>query len=106
MKRKFITLIFLIIIFEEIVFAQNSKNIQTNESITITEFCSLNLNKEISVKIQDELSSEKIHNLISACNGDGKGKISPIDLDLSNGTFKNKQCYEDCPLGNKKGKNE
>ena len=92
MKRKFITLIFLIIIFEEIVFAQNSKNIQTNESITITEFCSLNLNKEISVKIQDELSSEKIHNLISACNGDEKGKISPIDLDLSNCTFKNKEC--------------
>ena len=67
MKRKFITLIFLIIIFEKIIFAQNSKNIQTNEAITIIEFCSLNLNKEISVKIQDELSSEKIHNLMSAC---------------------------------------
>ena len=78
MKRKFITLIFLIIICEEIVVAQNSKNIQTNESITITEFCSLNLNKEISVKIQDELSSEKIHNLMLACNSDEKGKIGPI----------------------------
>lgn len=92
MKRKFITLIFLIIICEEIVVAQNSKNIQTNESITITEFCSLNLNKEISVKIQDELSSEKIHNLMLACNSDEKGKIGPIDLDLSNCTFKNKEC--------------
>ena len=92
MKRKFITLIFLIIIFEKIVFAQNSKNIQPNETITIAEFCSLNLYKEISVKIQDELSSEKIHNLISACTGDEKGKISPIDLDLSNCTFKNKEC--------------
>ena len=92
MKRKFITLIFLIIICEEIVFAQNSKNIQTNEAITITEFCSLNLNKEISVKIKDELSSEKIHNLMSACNSDEKGKIGPIDLDLSNCIFKNKEC--------------
>ena len=92
MKRKFITLIFLIIIFGEIVFAQNSKNIQTNEAITVTEFCSLNLNKEISVKIQDELSSEKIHNLMLACNSDEKGKIGPIDLDLSNCTFKNKEC--------------
>lgn len=81
MKRKFITPIFLIIIFGEIVVAQNSKHIQTNESITITEFCSLNLNKEISVKIKDELSSEKIHNLMLACNSDEKVKIGPIDLE-------------------------
>ena len=82
----------MILIFEKTVFAQNSKNIQPNETITIAEFCSLNLNKEISVKIQDELSLEKIHNLMSACTGDEKGKIGPIDLDLSNCTFKNKGC--------------
>ena len=92
MKRQFIILIFLIFIFEEMVFAQNSKNIQTDEAITITDFCSLNLNKEISVKIKDELSAEKIHNLMSVCNGNEKDKIGPIDLDLSNCTFKNKEC--------------
>jgi len=92
MKNRFIILIFLILIFEKIVFAQNSKNIQPNETITIADFCSLDLNKKISVKIQDELSPGKIHNLMSACNGDEKGKIGPVDLDLSNCTFKNKEC--------------
>ena len=92
MKKQFITLISLILIFEKTVFAQNFKNIQTNETITIADFCSLDLNKKISVKIQDELSPEKIHNLMSACNGDEKGKIGPVDLDLSNCTFKNKGC--------------
>ena len=92
MKKQFITLLSLILIFEKTVFAQNSKNIQPNETITIAEFCSLKLYKEISVKIQDKLSPEKIHNLMSACNSDEKGKIGPIDLDLSNCTFKNKEC--------------
>ncbi|WP_024468027.1 leucine-rich repeat protein [Treponema pedis] len=92
MKKQFIILISLILIFEEIVFAQNSENMQVNETITMADFCSLNLNEEMSVKIQDELSPETIHNLMTACNGDEKGKIGPIDLDLSNCTFKNKEC--------------
>ncbi|MCR5288915.1 MAG: leucine-rich repeat domain-containing protein [Treponema sp.] len=87
-----IILLCLFFIFEGLLFAQDSKNSQVPTTMTIAEFCSLNLDKEMSVKIKDEISAETIHTLMITCNDTDKGKIGPIDLDLSDCSFKNTEC--------------
>lgn len=91
MERKMKKNIFFIIalILGETVYSQNQDSSQIQKTMTVADFCSLNLTGEINVKIEDELSPEKIHNLCIACNDEEKGKPGPVNLDLSSCTFKN-----------------